>query len=238
MGKRGPKPRDPATIEWSPRLAYAVGLIATDGCLSGDGRHITLTSKDKEQIITFRSCLGLERIKIGKYASGRSGQGGRKDCLRLQFGDVGFYRWLLGIGLTPNKSKTIGPLKIPDRYFFDFFRGCFDGDGCIYGYWDPRWRSSYMYYCGIASASPVFLRWLQEVIERFVGVRGKISRAGGGTQQLRFAKAGTKVILKKMYHTKDAPYLKRKFVKAEKILTIDKQHNQNAQVAELVYAYA
>jgi hypothetical protein len=23
-------------------LAYAAGLIATDGCLSGDGRHITL----------------------------------------------------------------------------------------------------------------------------------------------------------------------------------------------------
>lgn len=231
MGKRGPKPKGKVSTEWSEDLAYVVGLIASDGHLSKDGRHIDLTSKDREQVDAFKSCLGL-RVKIGEKTSGR----GIKDSFRVQFGDVLLYQWLLGIGLMPNKSKVLGRLKIPDRYFFDFFRGCFDGDGCIYSYWDPRWRSSYMYYCGIASASPVFLMWLQETVERLVRVRGKISRAGGGTQQLRFAKAGTKIILKKMYHTKDIPFLKRKFVKAKKILTIDRQHNQNARVAKLVHA--
>ena len=42
---------------------------------------------------------------------------------QIQFGDVVFYQWLLSLGLTPNKSKTIGPLKIPYEYFFDFLRG-------------------------------------------------------------------------------------------------------------------
>lgn len=34
-------------VKWSPKIAYAVGLITTDGSLSKDGRHIDLTSKDR-----------------------------------------------------------------------------------------------------------------------------------------------------------------------------------------------
>ena len=40
---------------WSPELAYAIGLIASDGCLSSNGRHIVLVSKDKEQIMNLRA---------------------------------------------------------------------------------------------------------------------------------------------------------------------------------------
>ena len=53
MGKRGPKPKKKISTNWSAELAYAVGLIATDGCLSKDKRHIDFTSKDKELIKTF-----------------------------------------------------------------------------------------------------------------------------------------------------------------------------------------
>lgn len=51
-------------IRWSNELAYAVGLIATDGNLSKDGRHIELTSKDTEQLETFKRCLKLKN-RIG-----------------------------------------------------------------------------------------------------------------------------------------------------------------------------
>lgn len=40
-------------MEWSSDLAYAIGLITTDGSLSIDGRHINLTSKDIDQVETF-----------------------------------------------------------------------------------------------------------------------------------------------------------------------------------------
>jgi len=33
-------------IQWSPNLAYAIGLIATDGCLGRDKKYIDFTSKD------------------------------------------------------------------------------------------------------------------------------------------------------------------------------------------------
>ena len=49
---------------WSPELAYAIGLIATDGNLSKDGRHISFRSSDLEQIKNFQRCLQLSN-KIG-----------------------------------------------------------------------------------------------------------------------------------------------------------------------------
>jgi hypothetical protein len=35
---------------WSPGLAYVVGLIATDGSLGQDGRHLAMTSKDSSAL--------------------------------------------------------------------------------------------------------------------------------------------------------------------------------------------
>ncbi len=113
-------------IVWTPNLAYVIGLIATDGNLSKDGRHIDFTSKDIEQIQNLIKILDL-KTKIGIKSSGTS----NRKYYRTQFGNVKFYKFLLYIGLTPAKSKTLGKLKIPDKYFADFLRGHLDGDGSI-----------------------------------------------------------------------------------------------------------
>ena len=68
MNKRGPKPKGRAVL-WNSNLAYAIGLITTDGCLSNDGRHLTLVSKDIEQLENIKKCLDL-RVKIGVHRSG------------------------------------------------------------------------------------------------------------------------------------------------------------------------
>ena len=108
--KRGPKPKGKVKIIWSPQFAYAIGLLTADGCLSKDGRHIDLTSKDKAQILLFKKCLGLS-VKVGnKYSSNGN------LAYHAQFGDVLFYKFLMSIGLTPAKSKTIGVIKIPEIY--------------------------------------------------------------------------------------------------------------------------
>lgn len=205
---------------WRGDLAYAIGLLATDGSLSKDGRHLNFTSKDKGLIKTFAKCLGLKN-KIGKKTSGFTG---RKDCFNIQFGDIIFYRWCLNIGLMPNKSKILKGLKIPDKHFFDFLRGCFDGDGCIYAYWDPRWHSSYMFYIQFCSASLDFINWLEKIIKHLLGPKGKITRASG-VWQLRFAKRDSLLIFKKMFRAKNLPYLKRKYIKANKIFKTESKHN-------------
>ena len=113
-------------MDWSPNVAYCVGLITTDGSLSKDGRHIDFTSKDLDLVECIRRELTLEN-RIG--TKGRGGSSAR--YFRIQFSNVDFYRWLCSIGLSPRKSLTLGELTIPDDFFADFLRGHFDGDGTI-----------------------------------------------------------------------------------------------------------
>ena len=227
-GVAGIKPKGKVKIEWSPDFAYATGLIVTDGCLSGDGRHLELTSKDIQQLKSFMRWLGIKN-KIGTKMSGFSD----RRYYRVQFGDKLFYNFLLQIGLSPAKSKILKGLKVPKVYFFDFLRGVFDGDGSIYAYWDPRWRSSYMFYVQFASASIVFLQWVEHKVFKLAHIHGKI-KTSGRVYQLVYAKAGSVVLCEKMYYNGKPVCLKRKQDKIKKILQINKTHN--AQMAESVYA--
>ncbi len=220
-------------IKWSPEFAYAVGLIATDGNLSSDGRHLEITSKDLQLLNTFRRCLGLKN-KIGLKTGGFS----NKKYPRVQFGNIILYRWLLGIGLTPHKSKTISKLKIPEKYFFDFLRGHFDGDGSCYSYWDPRWKNSFMFYIVFVSASRPHIDWLREKIKKLAGIKGHITQDGGkNTWQLKYAKKESKILIYKFYHKENIPCLERKRQKLLVILRTDKKERNaiplNARVAKL-----
>ncbi|PIP30824.1 hypothetical protein COZ22_02265 [bacterium (Candidatus Howlettbacteria) CG_4_10_14_3_um_filter_37_10] len=202
-------------IKWSSDLAYAVGLITADGCLSKDGRHIELTSKDIEQLENFQKCLGI-KVKIGWKTSGYNDQ----RHTRVQFGDVVLYRWLLSIGLKPNKSKTLGPLKIPNKYFFDFLRGYFDGDGSTYSYWDPRWKSSFMFYLQFVCGSKEYLNWLQKSIKSLAGVDGTIGRATR-CYNLVYAKKASKEIIQHMYKNEKSIFLTRKRDKINNALQVE-----------------
>ncbi|MEK7583154.1 MAG: hypothetical protein AAB483_02000 [Patescibacteria group bacterium] len=177
---------------------------------------MSLTTKDIEQANNFVDCLGLT-VKIGKKSRGYSEE---KKYFHVQFGDVLFYRYLMEIGLTPAKSKTMGALKIPEEYFFDFLRGCFDGDGSFYSYMDPRWRSSFMFYTVFVSASLKHIQWLRETIKLHTGVSGHLTGKGGkGTAyQLKYAKGESLQLLPKMYYDKRVVCLSRKRLKIEKAI--------------------
>ncbi len=200
-------------VAWSPQFAYAVGLLTTDGSLSKDGRHIDLTSKDTEQLENFLRCLGRKN-RIGTKNNGQGQQ-----ALRVQFSDVVFYAFLAGIGLTPNKTKTIGKIKVPDEYFFDFLRGHFDGDGSFHSYFDPRWRSSFMFYTIFVSASKKHIDWLREEIRKRLGISGHITKSKTDSiYQLKFAKAESLQLIPKMYYDKQSVCLTRKKLKIERAL--------------------
>jgi hypothetical protein len=209
--KRGPKPKGKVNIAWSPNFAYAIGLLVTDGCLSKDGRHIDLTSIDREQLQNFNRALGINVPISTKYSgAGRSG-------LRIQFSDVAFYNFLVSIGFTPKKSKTVQEIQMPGEYFFDFIRGCIDGDGSFYSYWDPRWRSSFMFCIVLVSASKDFIDWVRNELSARIGVAGHISRDGmKSTYQLKYAKKESLKIIKNVYYSSSVLCLSRKQRKIEK----------------------
>lgn len=208
--------------KWSPDLAYAVGLIATDGNLSGDGRHLTLTSKDRDLLQTFRACLNI-RAAITPQTSGQG-----KPTLRVQWGDRHFYDWLTAIGLTPAKSLTLRPLAIPDGLFADFVRGCIDGDGSVTVYVDTYNTDKsehYVYerlYVSLVSASHAFLDWMQTTIHRVFSLKGSITvrRIEGRSPlwKLRYAKSESIELLRRMYYSPTVPCLARKRTIAEPFL--------------------
>ena len=202
-------------MRWSSGLTYAVGLITTDGSLSKDGRHINLTSKDIEQIRTFAKLLHLNN-KIGTK---KSGYATGKKYYQIQFGNVKLYRFLLKIGLTPNKTKILGVLDIPDKYFADFLRGHLDGDGCTYSYWDKRWKNSFLLYTVFMTASLRHLEWLQKMIKDIYGLKGRINfhRA---YFNLRYAKKDSLILLNRIYYKNNLPCLRRKKLKIQKALLI------------------
>jgi len=217
MRKRGPKPKGNIKIKWSPEFAYAIGLIVTDGSLSKDERHISFTSKDAQQIENFMNCLGLT-VKIGKKVSGYEG----REQPNVQFGDVLFFQFLVKIGLMPAKSKIVGEIKIPKKYFFDFLRGTFDGDGSFHSYYDTRWKSSFMFYTIFISASKKHIDWLRNEIYMRLKIQGHITHGKTAkVYQLKYAKTDSFQILKNMYYSREVVCLKRKRLKVEKALTIE-----------------
>lgn len=215
------KPKNKIAIRWSPSLAYIIGLIATDGCLYNDGRHLAFVSKDLQLIETFQKCLGI-RVKI---AIKKSGFAKNNFAYWIQFGDVQLYKFLLEIGLTPAKSKTMSVLKIPDKYFFDFLRGSFDGDGTFYSYWDKRWASSFMFYLVFISASLKHLQWIQETLYHLSKVKGHFNTyTAGGTHHLKYAKSEAMNIIKKMYKNSRNTRLERKYKKVYTALATNKNN--------------
>jgi hypothetical protein len=204
---------------WSPEVAYAVGLIATDGCLSRDGRHVTVSSKDTDLLETLRQCLGL-RASVTPYGAGSR-------CHHVQWSDRRFYDWLVGIGLSPAKSLTLGRLSIPDAHFADFFRGCIDGDGSIVVYVD-RYHAAknerYVYqrlYLSLVSASRPFVDWIRATLQQLITVDGSIAMQRHRPRLvyvLRYAKHESLRLLSWMYYARNVACLDRKRRKAEPFL--------------------
>ncbi|MBI2039291.1 MAG: LAGLIDADG family homing endonuclease [Candidatus Niyogibacteria bacterium] len=203
-------------IVWSPAFAYAIGLLTTDGNLSKDGRHMELTSKDREIITTFKKCLGIKN-RVSKKARG---QVKAREYFRIQFGDKNFYAFLLSIGLKPAKSKILDGLKIPDHYFRDFLRGCIDGDGNINVFIHPESRHPQLR-TRLVSASPPFLRWVKQKIYRLAKINGGwIEVRKHGIPVLVYAKSDSVKLLNFMYYPKAECFLKRKYEVAQPFLRV------------------
>ncbi len=201
-------------MEWNNEIAYAIGLIVTDGNLSKDGRHIVFVSKDISLVELFKKCLNLKN-HISTKTSGYSNKKGK--YYYVQFGNINFYRNLISIGLCANKSKRIGQLRIPKNYLADFLRGHLDGDGTIRAYTDYVFPNSRRLYVNFMSASKKHITWLQKTINTTYKIKGRI-RAEHRIWILIYAKEESKILLRKIYPKQDIPLLRRKWLIAKTYL--------------------
>lgn len=223
-----PKPKLPEiNFTWNPELAYVIGLLATDGCLSKDGRHVIMRSSDIQLLETFKECLNITDKITETFNNGFA----KKPSYRVQPSMAQFYRWLLKIGLTPAKTYTIGALDIPDKYFRDFLRGHLDGDGSIMGYTDSYnayKNPKYIYtriWLKFVSASAKHMKWLRSRILQITGRAGHMSedhsthpRKTTNMWILKFGKGDSINLLNWIYYDTNLPCLQRKRKKAEELL--------------------
>ncbi len=197
------------SFQWTQDFAYAIGLLTADGNLSSDGRHIEFCSKDIENVVHFQRCLNVGT----KISLKKRGTPPLRLYHRTQIGDVALYRFLQRIGLRPKKSRTLGSIMIPEAVFPDFLRGLWDGDGGFTTFRHPESRRL-QWKARISSGSPIFLQWLQGVIEEMYGFSGKTYLANR-VHQLVYHKGNALRLLTVMYYQPHLVCLTRKRAQAE-----------------------
>lgn len=117
----------------------------------------------------------------------------------------------------PNKTKIIGSLKIPNKFFFDFIRGHLDGDGYLQKYQDPIYHNSQRIYVNFYSASLKHLEWIQKRLKHLIDINGYF-RKSGTIFKLTYAKRESLKLLPKIYPNPRVPCLKRKYKIVKSIL--------------------
>ena len=204
-----------ARLDWTPALAYAVGLIATDGSIAR-GRTVGFPSADRELVSHLLTCLGKHN-KIGRIRTRTGGV-----LYRTQIGDAAFCRWLMSIGIGPRKSLTIGPLVVPDDHLLTLTRGLLDGDGSVINKRaraDVGRRTDYYWeylQTRFVCASRPHLEWLRDRLMLALDVDGLIiKRAARGRKHdcftLRYGKVASQRLLPALYFDTRAPRLERKW---------------------------
>lgn len=115
---------------WSPDMAYVLGYIAADGAITIGKRgnqYVEVQSVDRELPAMVRKALGSNH-KISSSQLNPRWQVKH----RLQIGSKEMVKDLAGLGIVPKKTNRLVLPEMPKKYFRDFVRGYFDGDGCIH----------------------------------------------------------------------------------------------------------
>lgn len=148
----------------SAELFYVLGLLATDGYISDDGR-IGIELIDAEVIDWIASTVKYK----GSVQERQRGQGKPTYCLRFTSHEVS--KRLAFFGITPRKSVSLDIKNIPREYTSDFVRGVFEGDGTVSLGQRKNRKNSYLVNFGIATSSSKFAEQIQAMVEALSGVK-------------------------------------------------------------------
>lgn len=138
---------------WSAEMAYILGLLITDGCISKTG-VVSLCINDLELLEKVKNVLGAEHnIMPSKH---------QPNLFHFAFARKHMVERLLVLGVTPQKSLTVKFPAVPDEYSSNFIRGVFDGDGSVF--FDKRRKKSPLR-AKFVSSSEHFIQGLSKALE-------------------------------------------------------------------------
>ena len=198
--------------QWSPEMAYVLGFFTADGCMIKNkrgGHFIEFYIADRNILIKIRKILNSNH-KI----SVRKTRDAWKTAYRLQIGSKIMFEDLLSLGLTSNKSKNVRLPFVPEKYFYHFVRGYFDGDGNVYGGHYKRAnrndKISTTLLSGFTSGSFIFLEQLQQKLKKYAGIIGGSLHERSGAYRLYYSVKDSCKLYEFMYNTEGDLFLLRK----------------------------
>ena len=148
----------------SPDMAYILGFIAADGNVAKKENAISiqLHEKDAEILEKIKELTGSSRpLDFYKTSQGR-------DSVKFQVWSAEWKRDLAVYNIVPNKSLILKPPTFLDeKYYKDYIRGYFDGDGSI---WTRKDHLNQCYW-DIVGASKEMIVWISILFSQLVASR-------------------------------------------------------------------
>lgn len=196
----------------SSNLAYLLGFLASDGTVSKDRNEIALglSAVDREILEKFYNTIGGRPIDDYITADGFN-------ISRWVFTSQKVKQELSKYSIVPNKTFVLQPpYKLNKKYWIDFIRGYFDGDGSVNFLVSNkalRWQ--------ICSATKEILEWIVNFLYEEYNIPKvsilRQSRKNAPLYYFQYSTNATKQIYKILY-TENSWFLQRKKHKFEEIL--------------------
>lgn len=198
--------------KWSPEMAYVLGFFAADGYITQNkrgGNYWNIQITDRDILEKIKRCIESEH-KI----SVRLSTGNESTLYRLQIGSKEMCDNLRERGMTERKTKSMAIPNVPEKYFADFVRGYFDGDGNIWmGRIHVQRKTQHTaLLLAFTSGSQSFLAILKTRLERYGIVGGSLFEPKAGCSRLQYATKNALKLHNFMYN-RSVPnnlYLERK----------------------------
>lgn len=199
--------------KWTEDMAYVLGFFAADGYMTINkrGAHFwNIQINDKELLEEIKKVIKSEhkisvRIKTKKR---------EKTSYRLQIGSKEMYGDLYNLGMRQNKTKSLTVPKIPDKYFYHFVRGYFDGDGNVWSglVHKSRKTSTVVIQTTFTSCSKNFLQNIRDKLGENNIKKGVLRKGKGNFYRLVYSIYGSLNLYSFMYNRLGTSklFLKRK----------------------------
>ena len=198
----------------TPKMAYTLGLIASDGnvCHTGNAHMLHLASDDLDII---------EKVRVLMTYGGPIHQKLRpngKTSYSLRICDQTIFKDLHNLGITERKSLTFIPPKLPSKLDSHFIRGYFDGDGSVCAPKNPKYPSMSLAVRFYTASLPMAEYLYSKAVALLGSVyKGKINKQlvheNNYYYILSFGYGPAKKLFKYMYKESNGLYMDRKYNK-------------------------
>lgn len=121
--------------KWSPKMAYVLGWITTDGCINNNRIMFNIQERDIHILKDMSNAIFDEDISFIRKRKSSIKRSDGKEFINMAHLEINNHKMvsdLYNLGISKAKTyKVKPPLNIPENCIRSYLRGLIDGDGYI-----------------------------------------------------------------------------------------------------------